>query len=450
MINNQHLLILSFFLSFNLAMKSTVNQEPVLQGMFDRVQNQINQPKHCGEKIVEMYLKDTRGMDRSELATPQIHAMCPKLVDTCCSLDQVTQIHEKVKESFDKNTTVLTHITNLVDQIASVSEEQINNIILKKQELEQKEREEQRKYYSEDSQEEVNSQSSSHNSEQEPVETEEQKEFREVMAYFNQNQDQIKENISLPYMAYNRFAARYGCTICDAESQNAFRDLRSNKPKRQYDVSMCKSFYDDSDAVLIGRMTYEFFQINRVFYFLGKNNKDFKARTHSNELIEDEENVKLFELSIKKCNEDLNWKTNSNCLKGCSNLNFLNGNYLGKFQGNLFFFNMIAPFAFHLDQEFNLEENIEKLRPEIEKLSVRFFIYPEGSVKRKLESLDNSYEYGTGWNLAKHTFVPNPLEVSDTDSSLSPDALLRGMKSSSNFAGKLSAFALALITFLII
>lgn len=453
MTNAQLFITLSFFISFNLALNSKIKRDNVVQGMFDHTKQKIFQPKECGENILKMYLKDTDTMRRSELASREIHTMCPNLVDTCCNLEQVTQIHQKMKQSFDNNSEILEHITNLVDQIANATQSQIDNIILKKQELEEEERQRQREYYSysEDSQENSQSKSQSNQSEEkEPVETEEQQEFRQLMQYFKDNSDSIKENISLPYMAYNRFAARYGCTLCDSESQNAFRDVHSKTPKRQYDVAMCKSFYEDSDARLLGRMTYEMYQIERVFRFLGKINKDFKSTQIPNQLIEDEENVKLFELSINKCSENLNWKTNSECLQGCSNLKLLNGNYLSQFQGNLILYNMIAPFAFDLDMEFDLESNLQELRTFYQRVNVRFFIFPEGSFKPKLEALDFSYEYGTGWNIAKHSFIPNPLEVSDTENSFSPDDLLKGHKSKSEFVGKISTLALAIITFLLI
>lgn len=428
-----HIITLLFLSSFTLSVQQ---EKPViLKGMFDQMRQDVFEEKECLPKIYSMYFKNKDGLHYSELAGDVIHSMCPSMIESCCEVEQMQTVHAKVKQSFEKNNKLLGHILHLVTELAAVTNQQVDALVTKF------------KLYQKSRYEHYSSSSSSNNSEQSEV-SEEETLFRNLMTHFKNDKDSILENITVPFEAYNRFGARYGCTVCDYQSHTAFRGVHSRDTKRQIDLSVCKYFYQNTDAQLIGQMTFEFFQIHQVFNFIQSFDKNIKASGRSPNLIEDQDNVTLFERSIVDCNKELNWKTKSRCTKGCTELKLLNGNYLLEVSSDLVAFDLLFPYAFGTDIEYNEQALIKQMRALEKEIFFRFYLPVEGGANVVLEGMDHTYEYGTGWNIGKHEFYPNPVDPNDLDSLTDPKNLLRLKLSES--VGKLVSVGLALFLTLLI
>ena len=435
----------TFIIIINLLFLSSLTvcvqqQNPVvLKGMFDKMRQDVFEEKECLPKIYGMYFKNKEGPHYSELAGDVIHSMCPSMIESCCEIEQMQKVHAKVKESFEKNKKLLERIVNLVTSLAGVTAEQIDALIVKFKEY-QKSRYEN---YSSDSQ----SQNNSLSNEASEV-TEEETLFRKIMTHFKEDKETILENITLPFEAYNRFGAKYGCTVCDYESHTAFRGVHSQDTKRQIDLSVCKYFYQDSDAQLLGQMTFEFYQIHQVFDFIQSFNKNIKGSGRSPNLIEDQDSVTLFERSIVTCNKELNWKTKSSCTKGCTELKLLNGNYLLEVASDLVAYDLLFSYAFGAELEYDEPALVKQMRALEKEIFFRYYLPIEGKSRVVLEGMDHTFEYGTGWNIGKHEFFPNPVDPNDLDSLTDPKNLLQFGNSQS--VGKLFAVVVALFLTLLI
>lgn len=80
---------------------SLANKSEIVEGMFNKLQEDIFEPEQCYPKILDFYL-ESEGPEESFTAGDNVHDLCPNIRQSCCSFEQLVEIHDRAKNSYNK------------------------------------------------------------------------------------------------------------------------------------------------------------------------------------------------------------------------------------------------------------------------------------------------------------------------------------------------------------
>ena len=207
--------LLILFLSLTITSIHCTNESKVVEGMFNELQREIFKPKQCYTKLLGFYL-ESEGPNMSLTAGDNVHDLCPSIRQTCCSYEQLVEIHAKARTSHQKMMMFTDKVADLMEKVRQLDDEQLQILLqsIKDGDCE----------YSE-----FDGNGDSLDS------------AIEVL----RNEENIEETLKSGMEYYSLKNAGYACAMCDQRSHEAIVEKRKQTPYIQVDLKQCKSFVSD-------------------------------------------------------------------------------------------------------------------------------------------------------------------------------------------------------------
>ena len=373
-------LFILFTIMYAINVTTAVKEGAVVEGMFDKLREDVFESKECYGKIIDSYI-DEMGLDSSQIAGLDIKQICPTVVHSCCTNTNFVKIHKNIKENFTKATNFISIVTSLIDKISQISEDKLFAL---KENMTKKEC--------------IDSTSN----EIDP--------FSLNVNYFTENKEKIKESLETGMEYAIRAGAGFGCTLCDQESHAALITKRKQKPVLQFDVKQCKIFYNDPQSHHFIRTFVEFRKLFDLWKVVSCMNSNYTVKEFD---LLAEDNFDIAVKSITECGEGNNFLKEKVCVEICKELSLVNQNPFAKYTESIVLMNLIADYIFKEEAD-ALPEKSELQKVFVEKIDKslnRFYLTPISGKKANLEQFEIKYEFGTGFNTVAHNFILNDVEL---------------------------------------
>lgn len=365
MFNVSKILFFAFFTTLCVSNESTV-----LKGMYNKLQEDIFEPKECYTKLMGYYLEN-EGPSKSFTAGDNVHDLCPNIHQSCCSFEQLVEIHGQAKKSFEKSIKFAEILVDLVNNVANMTSQTKDAVV---------ERVTNSNCFWEDDK--------GHS-------------FLTALEHLKNNRDEINDSIRRGIEYYSIKNANFACTLCDQSSHEAIITKRRQTPIIQIDTKQCKMFFGNPETHHVVNTIINIRQIYTVYGGLAcsKDLKHFKGDVSEIAFPEQLSEVSGYYQSCGNSNEMMK---NKSCQAICEEMVFFNANYFAKYMEDLFAFKLMGEMWINnieYEKE-GLEIPFDKM---VEEVGYYYWVQPRG--KSGIEKLPKQYSYGTGWNIMTHSFV---------------------------------------------
>ena len=419
MFNKKTFILLFLIFMISSSVKGTDKKEDVVKGMFNSLQREVFEEKECLSKIIGCYLKD-EGLSYSITAGKDMHRICPSIVHSCCSREQMAAIHSKINTNYNKSDKTIELINQIIYKIGNMNEDRVNS--LRKSLIEK-------------------------DCIQDDPENEENMEFINNLKYFKDNYSMSQEIVRNGIEYVSKTVAGFGCSICDQASHTTIIHKRKEEPILQFDMKQCKTFFDSPESYNYIKMFGELGRLYSIFGTLKCINKDLDYRSQEFYTPDQFEDVVK---SIKDCNNSNNFLKKRNCKTVCEEASLFNESVMAKYQEGIIIFTMFSDFFFLGEPMEDKESVMPVYKKMYEDIAFRFFLEPSGKSKLHFEGMKKRYEFGSGWNVVNHNFTSGEVElIKDKNDSIK--IILKGM-SLEDSIGKLalSIFGVLALSFTIL
>ena len=363
------------FLSLGVVLSHQQTEPDVVEGMFNKLQKDLFKPKQCFTKLMGFYL-ESDGPSMSFTAGDNVHDLCPSIMQSCCSFEQLVEIHGKARNSHLKMLKFGETLIGLMNSVADLSDERLQNL---RNAISQK--------GCEGDEEDGN--------------------FNMAQEFLGQNREVLSEGIRSGLLWYSTKMAGYACTMCDQTSHESIVEKRKQAPYIMVDLKQCKTFFGDAKIGDFLNTVIALKQVGIAFRemscALGK-----PSRIPIDDLINPEQYDLGFNF-YQDCASKNKLETDQPCQRKCEEMNIFNESFFSKYMQDLIAFDFLKENLL-VQETADTESMKEMFDKRLEEEFVHFWVEPLRT-KTRIEKLEKKYVYGSGWNTMNHFFVDKPAEL---------------------------------------
>jgi len=356
---------------FIFSMNKATKESQVVEGMFNSLRKEIFEPKECYPKLLDFYLEND-GPSESFIAGDNIHDLCPSIKQSCCSFEQLVEIHTQAKNAYEKTLKFIDVLKNLTNQIADLNAEKKAAIIKKVQETDSDWKDD--KGHS----------------------------FTQSLEYFKEKRDEINESFEIGMKNYSLANANYACAMCDQASHESIIVKRKQYPKIQIDTKQCKKFFSSPEIFHHVALYANIKQLYIVYRCLLDSEEKTPLKGNVKSFIFPEQ-IEEFTQHYQDCAKGDTLQKSEQCLHVCKETGLFNENFFAQFMESIVVF-QIAGTAVLEGKQAVSDDNKEKFEKLFEEIGQYFWVEPK-KAKTRIERFEKIYTYGTGWNNMNHNFV---------------------------------------------
>jgi hypothetical protein len=356
---------------FIFSMNKATRESQVVEGMFNSLKKDIFEPKECYPKLLDFYLEN-EGPSKSFIAGDNIHDLCPNIKQSCCSYEQLVEIHTQAKNAYEQTLKFIDVLKNVTNQIADLSDERKAAIIKKVQETDSEWKDD-----------------NGHS-------------FTKSLEYFKEKRDQINESFEIGMKNYSLANANYACAMCDQASHDSIIVKRKQYPKIQIDTKQCKKFFGSPEIYHHVALYANIKQLYIVYGSILESEENSRLKGDVKDLIFPE-NIEKFAKHYQDCAKGDTLQKSEECLHACKETGLFNENVFAQFMESIVIF-QIAGTAILEEKPIKTEEHAQEFEKLFKEIGQYFWVQPK-KAKTRIERFEKIYTYGTGWNNMNHNFV---------------------------------------------
>jgi hypothetical protein len=334
----------------------------------------VNQQLPCNTNFLEYYISSEQ-LEESIPADENIAVLCPFIQNSCCTHEQLVQVHNQTTRSHKKITRLIKLLVSLANRMTSLDENKKTNII--------KAISEKQCYYNEG----------------------EKKTLEEITTYLIENNASIVESFNKGLNFYSQENAKFGCAICDQKSHE-WINTEQEPAQIQVDSKQCKTFFGNEN---IEHYVNAFAHIRYLFIFYRSLACTMQIGVEGDSeffFLVDEVPETLE--TLKLCSTNNEMETNQLCDLLCDETDLFNINVLAPYNRDFSIFELTADKLFSQTQITEIDQN--SYSNMMNKINREAWVQPLQNVDQA-EIFELTYVYGSGWNNSDHTFVQNNAEI---------------------------------------